>query len=147
MEKGPGSPVAFHFDPLIYYPGWETDYRQTVAALFEAVPPETIAWISLGALRFMPLLKAIMRARFPASRIAEEEFITALDGKQRYFKTLRIEMYSRLREWITRQAPEVLIYLCMESPSVWEAVFGFVPAKGELARLLDRQVLKGLTQP
>ncbi|OPX21095.1 MAG: hypothetical protein BZ151_00045 [Desulfobacca sp. 4484_104] len=138
-----GFRLAFHFDPLIYYPGWENDYRQTVERLFQVVPPEAIAWISLGALRFMPRLKAIIRSRFPASRIAEEEFITALDGKLRYFKSLRIEMYARMRDWIVTQAPEVLVYLCMESPSIWQAVFGFVPAGGELPRLLDRAVEKG----
>ncbi len=134
-----GFRLAFHFDPLIYYPGWEEEYRGVVEQLFAAVPADRIAWISLGALRYMPLLKNIIRERFPDSRIAEEEFITALDGKKRYFKTLRMEMFSRLREWITAQAPEVFIYLCMESPWMWRQVFGEAPSSEELARKLDER--------
>ena len=87
-----GFRLAFHFDPLIYYPGWEEEYQGVVRA-FDTVPAEGIAWISLGALRYMPPLKNIIRQRFPASRIAEEEFITALDSKKRYYKTLRFEMF------------------------------------------------------
>ena len=134
-----GFRLAFHFDPLIYYPGWEEEYQGVVEQLFAAVPADRIAWISLGALRYMPPLKNIIRQRFPASRIAEEEFITALDGKKRYFKTLRLEMFSRLREWITAKAPEVFIYLCMESPWIWRQVFGFAPDSEELGRRLDER--------
>jgi spore photoproduct lyase len=134
-----GFRLAFHFDPLIYYPGWEEEYQGVVAQLLATVPAAQIAWISLGALRYMPALKNIIRQRFPASRIAEEEFITALDGKKRYFKTLRAEMFGRLREWIAAQAPEVFVYLCMESSWMWQQVFGYAPTSEELGRRLDER--------
>ncbi len=134
-----GFRLAFHFDPLIYFPGWEAEYQQVVAELFSTVPAAAIAWISLGTFRYLPALKNIIRARFPASRIVEEEFITALDGKQRYFKTLRAEMLSKMREWIQTQAPAVFVYLCMESPWLWRQVFGFVPSTEELAKKLDER--------
>jgi spore photoproduct lyase len=135
-----GFRLAFHFDPIIYYPGWAQDYQQVVAELLAAVPAPAIAWISLGCLRFMPEMKNIIRQRFPASRLAEEEFITALDGKKRYFKSLRIELYAAILEWLRAGAPDVLVYLCMESPAVWEKVFGFTPKEGELANWLDEKV-------
>jgi spore photoproduct lyase len=134
-----GFRLAFHFDPLIYYPQWEKEYQEVVEQLFAVVPRESIAWISLGALRYMPPLKNIIRQRFPASRIAEEEFITALDGKKRYFKTQRAEMFVRMREWIEALAPEVFVYLCMESPWMWQQVFGYVPSSEELGRRLDER--------
>ena len=134
-----GFRLAFHFDPLIYYPQWKKEYQEVVEQLFAAVPRESIAWISLGALRYMPPLKNIIRQRFPASRIAEEEFITALDGKKRYFKTQRAEMFARMREWIANLAPEVFVYLCMESPWMWQQVFGYVPSSEELGRRLDER--------
>ena len=87
----------------------------------------------------MPPLKNIIRQRFPASRIADEEFITALDGKKRYYKTQRAEMFARLREWIAALAPEVFVYLCMESPWMWRQVFGDAPTGEELARRLDER--------
>ncbi|MEJ2672659.1 MAG: DNA photolyase [Deltaproteobacteria bacterium] len=136
-----GFRVAFHFDPLIYFPGWEKAYRQTVAAMGAAVPSEAIAWISLGGLRFMPPLRQLICQRFPRSRIAAQEMVMAPDGKLRYFKDLRVEMYGRMREYIAQVMPEAFLYLCMESPRVWREVFGFAPEGKRLALMLDRRIL------
>jgi len=136
-----GFRVAFHFDPLIYFPGWEEAYRQTVEALCAAVPTKAIAWISLGGLRFLPPLRQLICQRFPRSRIAAQEMVLAPDGKLRYFKSLRVEMYARMREWLSQTAPEAFLYLCMESPRVWQEVFGFTPDGKHLSRLLDGRIV------
>jgi spore photoproduct lyase len=136
-----GFRVAFHFDPLIYFPGWEEAYERTVERLGAAVPSQAIAWISLGGLRLLPPLRQFMLQRFPTSRIAAQEMVLAPDGKLRYFKGLRVEMYGRMREWLTQATPEALVYLCMESPRIWQEVFGFTPAGHSLADLLDGRVL------
>ena len=60
-----GFRVAFHFDPLIYFPGWEEAYQRTVERLGAAVPSQAIAWISLGGLRLLPPLRQLMLQRFP----------------------------------------------------------------------------------
>jgi len=49
-----GYRIGFHFDPLIRFPGWERDYEEAVRRLFQVVPASSVAWISLGALRFPP---------------------------------------------------------------------------------------------
>lgn len=136
-----GFRVALHFDPLIYFPGWQEAYERTVARLGESVPSRAIAWISLGGLRFMPALRPLIHRRFPGSRVAAQEMVRAPDGKLRYFKDVRVEMYGRLREYLAAAAPGAQVYLCMESPRVWREVFGLVPTAGELAQRLDRQVL------
>ena len=46
-----GYQLAFHFDPIILHAGWEEGYRYTIDRLFQVVPADSIAWISLGALR------------------------------------------------------------------------------------------------
>jgi spore photoproduct lyase len=132
-----GFRLAFHFDPLIYFDGWEEAYRRTVEHLGAAASAADVAWISMGALRFPPPLRQIIFARFPHSRLGSEEMVRAPDGKLRYFKNLRVEMYSRLREWLAGVLPGVQLYLCMESPRVWREVFGYAPEGEELARLLD----------
>jgi spore photoproduct lyase len=136
-----GFRLAFHFDPLIYFPGWEEAYRRTVELLGNAVPASAVAWISLGGLRFLPPMRALIHQRFPASRIAAQEMVAAPDGKLRYFKDLRIEMYSRMRGWLEEALPGALLYLCMESPRVWRAVCGWQPTGEDLALLLDGRVL------
>jgi spore photoproduct lyase len=135
-----GFRVAFHFDPLVYFPGWYEAYQRTVEQLGAAVPSRDIAWISLGGLRFLPPLRQLILQRFPKSRIAAQEMVLAPDGKLRYFKSLRVEMYARMREWLTQATPEALVYLCMESPRVWAEVFGFTPSSESLSLLLDGRV-------
>ena len=136
-----GFRLGFHFDPLIYFPGWEDAYLRTVERLGAAVPPDSVAWVSLGGLRFLPSMRQLFKERFPLSRIAAFEMVRAPDGKLRYFKDLRIEMYTRMREWLEASLPGACLYLCMESPRVWQAVFGWQPQGEDLARLLDGRVL------
>ena len=132
--------LAFHFDPIIWHPDWEEGYRHTIRRLFAVVPRERILWISLGALRFLPALKNIAGERFPHSRFFYQEFIDGLDGKSRYFRTQRLEMYQVLADELRRHAAEnTCIYFCMESAVIWRQVFGFVPEdRGGLAAMLDR---------
>ncbi len=132
--------LGFHFDPIIYYPHWETGYKQTIDMLFSYINPEQIAWISLGMFRFMPSLKYIIKRRFPQSKIIYGEFISALDGKRRYFKPIRIHVYKKMLSWIREYSQRVVVYLCMERPEVWNKVFGFVPDNGKLKEMLDETV-------
>lgn len=135
-----GHPVAFHFDPMLRFPGWEEAYRETVYRLAEAVDLEKAFWVSLGAFRFPPSLKPIIEQRFPENRLLYEEFITGADGKMRYFKPLRVEMFSHIVQWLKEACPDVFIYLCMERSDVWDAVFGFHPANNlELKKMLDER--------
>lgn len=122
-----GYAVGFHFDPLIYYPGWEGDYRKVVERIFQSVDPACICWISLGCFRYMPALKPVVMERYPSSAIFCQEFIRGLDGKMRYFKPIRIEMYAKMARWIRDCCPDVAVYLCMESREVWEKSIGFAP--------------------
>lgn len=112
-----GYRVGFHFDPMINYKGWEGDYREVVELVFKKVPHSCVAWISLGSLRFPKELKAVAEKRFPHSDIFCGEFIPA-NGKMRYFRPLREEMYRKMRGWISEKAPGILPYLCMETPTV-----------------------------
>jgi len=136
-----GYRLGFHFDPIIYHPGWQEGYGETINRLFAAVPVESIAWISLGCLRFLPVLRSIATERFPGARFFHEEFVQGLDGKNRYFRSLRVEMYRFLVERIMAAAPDTCVYLCMESEEIWSEVFRFVPAdRGGLAAMLDQAV-------
>ena len=135
-----GYRLAFHFDPIIYHPDWQQGYSETIAQLYAAVPKEAIAWISMGALRYLPNLKNIAGQRFPNSRFFDEEFVVGLDNKSRYFRDLRVELYRHLHnELHKRAAAHTAIYCCMESDEIWRDVFGYGPEeKGGLAAILDR---------
>ncbi|MFC1568228.1 radical SAM protein [Candidatus Margulisiibacteriota bacterium] len=116
-----GYPVAFHFDPIIFYPGWDKDYQTVVDKIFTAVDPKAIAWISLGALRYAPELSEIITKRFSGSRITFIDHQAGTDGKMRYSKTRRIELFRKMHELIRSHSKDVYVYLCMESAEVWQA--------------------------
>ncbi|MGB3226109.1 MAG: spore photoproduct lyase family protein [Desulforhopalus sp.] len=144
-----GYKLAFHFDPIIEHQGWQEGYAAIIDKLFKIVPPKAIAWISLGALRFLPSLKEIGIKRFPSSKIFFNEFIQGLDGKARYFRPNRVELYKviydRLKE---RASPTTCIYFCMESDEIWQEVMGFIPAdQGGLPKMLDRAVREANISP
>jgi len=119
-----GYPVAFHFDPIIHYPEWRRDYRDLIKETFARIPSGSVAWISLGALRMPDTLKEVIQRRFPDSILPLGELIPAPDGKLRYFKPIRTEMYELMRKWVGELGSDVPVYACMERPEVWERVFG-----------------------
>ncbi len=137
-----GYRLAFHFDPIIDHPGWREGYAATIDRLFQAVPKERIAWISMGALRFLPPLKPIASSRFPKARLFAEEFVVGLDGKHRYFRPRRVALYRHLHELLRQRADDrTCIYLCMESDEIWQEVMGFTPEeRGGLPAMLERTV-------
>ncbi len=135
-----GYPLAFHFDPIVIYEGCADDYRGVVQRLFATVPAEQIVWISLGTFRFMPPLKSIIARRFPRSNLIYGEFVPGLDGKMRYFKPLRIDIYRAIAAAIREVSPRIAVYLCMEDDEVWRKALGFEPhERGGLARMLDER--------
>ena len=138
-----GYPVSFHFDPVILYDGCEEEYKKVIRSIFSYVSPDNIVWISIGTFRFMPALKSIIRKRFPDSKIPYGEFIAGLDGKMRYFKPLRIDIYKKMVAWIKETAPDIVVYFCMEDDEVWEKAAGFVPKdRGGLAAMLDESAIQ-----
>jgi len=116
-----GFKIGFHFDPLIYYPEWEHDYRAVVQDIFDCIPTRSLAWISLGALRMNPNVKKVIENRFPHDTLMNGELILGYDEKLRYPKHIRIHMYRKMKEWIRQRSRLVCIYLCMEEQSVYRA--------------------------
>jgi spore photoproduct lyase len=101
----------------------------------------------MGSLRFAPALKPVVRARFPKSRIMAAELFPGADGKMRYFKPLRIDMYRHMIACLQRYLDPERIYLCMESQEVWQQVFGHAPACNlEVERRIQGEAL-GVYRP
>lgn len=119
--------LGFHLDPLCLFPGWESEYEKLIETLFNTVRPDRIVWISLGSLRYPTSLKAVSLRRFPHTALFYHEMIRGPDGKMRYPRPMRMELYSRLTRIIRRFDEDVFLYFCMEPPWVWKAVLGTAP--------------------
>ena len=119
-----GYKVAFHFDPIIAYGDAERDYLALLDDVFDAVPPDKVAFFSLGGLRMSPGLRAAARRRFPDDPMLVGEDVMAPDGRYRSFTPLRFRLFSKLRERIIKLRPDLPVYLCMETASAHRQVFG-----------------------
>jgi spore photoproduct lyase len=110
--------TAFHFDPIIAFPGWEAAYGEVVDAL-AAFAPDRVAWISLGTFRYPGALKD----RIGRRPYLFDEFVPCRDGKYRYLQRRRRRVYRWFLERI-RAVCDAPVYLCMESADMWRGVYG-----------------------
>lgn len=134
-----GYRLGFHFDPIIPVRNWKSGYSRTISRIFDSVNSSSIAWISLGVLRFQPVLKEIVTARFGPVWYFHDSFNPGLDGKSRLFVDRRIEVYRFMADEIRRMSPAARIYLCMESPEVWERALDFkMTSTDQLSEYLDQ---------
>ena len=138
-----GYKVAFHFDPMINYPEWEKGYQNLVDQIFGSVPPDRIAWISLGALRYISSLKSVVDERFPNSRIFLGEFVPGKDGKMRYLSKIRQRMFRKVQQRIKKLAPRIPTYLCMENSTIWEKTMAYQPQD---AKVLEDKLVTSLPE-
>jgi len=130
---GAGYNITLHFDPIIDHENFDANMAETVRMIFEYLPASKIKYISLGCFRFIPKLKDIIADRFPNSKIIYNEFIKGYDKKARYFRFKRERLFKKMVALIRDYDAEGLIniYFCMESPEMWNSVFGKAPAGDE----------------
>lgn len=113
-----GFKTAFHFDPVILHKGWQGNYTQVIEQIKSTVPQQSVAWISMGTLRFSRELKKCIECRFPCNTILDGEFVLDFDGKMRYPKEIRRQIYQTLMPKLKQAFPDTYIYLCMEEPQL-----------------------------
>lgn len=122
-----GYHLAFHFDPMIYFDGWQNGYSEVVKLLKEYIDPKKIMWVSIGSFRYKPGMKKIMDRRFPQSTLTSGEHLMSNDGKMRYFKAHRIELYDHLVKELKSWYQDIFIYFCMENDDIWNSIFNEKP--------------------
>jgi len=132
--------VAFHFDPMFWYDGWEEEYRSVVRAIYAHVKnPRKIAWCSMGGFRTNPMLKKHLRDTNDHVPLFSGEMIVGKDGKLRYFRPYRRVLYSVMQDEFEQHDPKVTLYLCMESREMWEAAGMVKRIPFGLPRYLDNR--------
>jgi len=126
-----GYKIGIHFDPLLIFKGWQQAYRQLVIAITKEIPAAAIAWWSLGALRFPYELRDHI-FKHTDSRLFEGELIKGHDGKYRYYRPLRLELFHFVRKQIQENiSSDLPLYLCMEDCEVWAEIFPQFTAEEE----------------
>lgn len=134
-----GYKVGFHFDPMIYFEGYQDAYRETVHKIFSNISPANIAWVSISTLRYRPEMQKVMIERFPESQIPFGEQFLASDQKLRYIQPLRLKLVQFVWDEIKSFGKDIPVYMCMESAAAWRTVAGGSPVSGsELVQIFSR---------
>ena len=132
-----GYQVAFHIDPMIYHPEWMTNYTELVDQICQNFSPPEIHVISIGALRFQPEQRHLMRERFGMdSYVTSAEMFPSEGAKLRYDAGLRQHMFQTVYQRFKNNNASWKIFLCMETPETWINALDSQPmAKQELRSL------------
>lgn len=110
-----GYSLAVHLDPMIYGPHFDHNYDELVTYLFNQISPKSIAYISLGTVRFTKDVYRATQQNYPTSSIHHQKFYPADDQILRYPKPLRFWMMGFVQELLEKKHfPKDKIYWCME---------------------------------
>jgi spore photoproduct lyase len=128
---------------MIWHDEWENSYAGLIDAICERFSPSSVTYMSVGALRFQPEQKSIMRERFGLdSLITRAEMFPSRDGKLRYDANLRQKMFQFIMDRFKLRSSDWRIFLCMETPETWVKATGASPFKsGELSDLFAPHVV------
>ncbi|MFH0798743.1 MAG: radical SAM protein [Pseudomonadota bacterium] len=118
-----GYGVGFHLDPIILARGAEDvgGYLDVIERILGALEPKQISWVSLGLLRYPSDLQEIATRRFPNTKIFSGELVPSL-AKVRYPRFVREAAYRPLWKKLRSKLPPHKLYLCMETPAIWEKI-------------------------
>jgi len=135
-----GYPVRAVLMPIIPVADWQEAYGQFVARLLESVP---LSRITLGSICSYPQAQRLMelklgrqnvistllgrgRATTPLSRFGRgaggEGGMKSCDGRLRFSRSTREEVYQYLLGYIRRQRPDLEIGLCLEDAAMFAAL-------------------------
>jgi spore photoproduct lyase len=115
--------LAFHFDPVIVYEGWQEEYLNVIDKIFTETSAEKILWISIGGVRFNREYKESARETGIDKGLTLHEVVMCDDGKFRYFKPMRRSLYRIFYDKIHSYVNPPFLYMCMESKEMWADVF------------------------
>lgn len=118
-----GYTIGVRLDPVVRVDVWEREYKQMVVRLLTVLDTANIDYISLGTLKHNKMLFDAIKNRFPGSPAILGEMLPSSDGKYRYLKFLRVELYKKMISWIRDIDSNLKVELSLESDEIHELVY------------------------
>lgn len=116
--------VGFHIHPMVYFKGWQDEYRKVVDKITKTFSPDELCQISFGTLTFTKAVLQHLRTHRTPSRVLCMPLVEAA-GKYSYTLEIKREMFSTIYSYFPKEFKEkVFFYLCMENPSLWKNCLG-----------------------
>ncbi|NLK62962.1 MAG: hypothetical protein GX287_05840 [Fusobacteria bacterium] len=116
--------IGLRFDPMIYDPNdvEHNNYKEMINYIFKNINLNKIKDIGIGSLRYKKSLKEKVLNDIKTD-LFYSEMVIGIDGKERYFKPIRISLYKSIVNEIKKYG-DFNIYLGMEPEYVWKEVLG-----------------------
>lgn len=117
--------VGFHLHPMVYFKGWEEEYRLVVDKITSLFSPEEVMMVSLGTLTFTKSVLKTLRERNRKTKILDMELVP-FAGKFSYPRETKRKLFSLAYDAFPTswKASGPFFYLCFEDPSLWQPVLG-----------------------
>lgn len=120
-----GIKVAFHFHPMIYYQGWESDYPAIADKIIAQFAAEEVLFISFGSLTLIkPVIQKIRNLGINTKTL-QMESVPDPHGKWTYPDPVKIRMFKKIYSAFKPWRGKVYMYLCMEKADIWLKVLGY----------------------
>ncbi len=117
-----GYPVRAIMMPIIPIDGWQDVYSAFTKRLLETVP---IRRLTLGGICIYRGARDLMERKMGARNVVSEHIDRASpkaeDGRARYPRSVRQEIYSLIIQSARRLQPHLDIALCLEEKALWES--------------------------
>lgn len=119
-----GHLVGFHIHPMVFFNGWENEYRDLVMALCDNIDPENAVMVGIGTLTFTKENLKTLRSSGRPTHVTQMP-LAPIAGKYSYDLGTKRKMFSHLYSCFPQDwKDKVFFYLCMEDPSLWEPCLG-----------------------
>jgi len=117
-----GYPIRAIMMPIIPIDGWQDVYRAFTERLLETAP---IRRLTLGGICIYRSARDLMERKMGTRNLVSERIDRASpiagDGRARYSRNLRHEVYSLIIASARRLRPDLEIALCLEEEALWES--------------------------
>ena len=119
-----GHLVGFHIHPMVFFKGWEDEYRKLVMALCDNIDPKNTVMVGIGTLTFTKQNLRALRESGRPTRVTQMP-LAPIAGKFSYDLETKKEMFRHVYDCFPQDwKNNVFFYLCMEDPSLWEPCLG-----------------------
>jgi DNA repair photolyase len=117
-----GYPVRAIMMPIIPVNGWQDIYTRFTEQLLQTVAVERL---TLGGICIYRSARDLMERKMGARNVVSQHIGAASppagDGRARYSRKLRHEVYSVIIECARRLRPDLEVALCLEEQALWES--------------------------
>jgi DNA repair photolyase len=125
VQQAKGFRLRVIIEPMVYYDGYEQDYKKLIKKIFTSLDPTRIDGVAIGSVRYTKQLKAMVEMHFPKTLLfrKDQKFgePEKMDKRFRYDEKTRISLYSKAFKEIKKYTDSP-VKLGAENPSIWDAL-------------------------